>query len=141
MMNEPVSSIMTRNLITVGKDDSLQVIGDIFSSHRIHHIPVVENDELIGLVTTYDLFKSGKSKSDYGSTKVSEVMTTKLATLESNSKVGTACEVFLENLFHALPITDGKKLVGIVTSFDVLKYVHRKEYPNQEILSPMVKKD
>jgi len=141
MMNEPVSSIMTRNLITVKKDDSLKVIGDIFSTHRIHHIPVVENDELIGLVTTYDLFKSGRSKNEYDSVKVSDVMTTKLATLEADAKVGTACEVFLENLFHALPITDGKKLVGIVTSFDVLKYVHRKEYPNQEIFSPLVKKD
>lgn len=140
MMNEPISSIMTTKLITVGKDDSLKTVAEIFRQKRIHHLPVVENEMLIGLVTTYDLFKLGKSSDQYDQVKVSEIMTTKLATLEPDAKVGTACEVFLENLFHALPVTENGKLVGIVTSFDVLKYIHLKEYPNQEILSPMVRK-
>ena len=58
-------------------------------------------------------------------------MSTRIATLEPSSKIGTAAEVFLENLFHALPIVDDGKLVGIITSFDVLKYSFQKAYPNQ----------
>lgn len=138
MMNEPVSTIMTRNLITVSPEDNLNRVREIFSSHRIHHLPVVENGKLIGLITTYDLFKLGKSHEEYEGIKVTSIMTDKLATLEPSAKVGTACEVFLENLFHALPIVEENgTLVGIVTTFDVMKYTHIKEYPNREILSSM----
>lgn len=134
MMNEPVSTIMTRKLITLTPEDTLQTVREIFSSHRIHHLPVVTDDgNLAGLVTTYDLFKLGISSDSYDSLSVTDIMTKKLATLEPTAKVGTACEVFLENLFHALPIVDNGKLVGIVTTFDVLKYTHTKEYPNQKI--------
>ncbi len=138
MMNEPVSTIMTRNLITVSPEDNLNKVREIFSSHRIHHLPVADNGKLVGLITTYDLFKLGKSHEEYENIKVTSIMTEKLATLEPNAKVGTACEVFLENLFHALPIVDENgMLVGIVTTFDVMKYTHIKEYPNREILSSM----
>lgn len=134
MMNEPVSTIMTRKLITLTPEDTLQKVREIFSSYRIHHLPVVTEDgSLAGLVTTYDLFKLGIASESYDSLSVTDIMTKKLATLEPTAKVGTACEVFLENLFHALPIVDNGKLVGIVTTFDVLKYTHTKEYPNQKI--------
>ena len=57
MMNERVASIMTRELITVNQDDSLQKVKDILINNRIHHVPVVDGKKLVGLVTTYDLFK------------------------------------------------------------------------------------
>ena len=130
MMNEPVSSVMSTDLITVSPEDTLDKVKDIFTSTRIHHLPVVEGDSIIGLVTTLDLWKLNKPFEDYPSIDVKSVMTTKVATLEPKSKIGTAAEVFLENLFHALPIVDNGKLVGIITSFDVLQYQFLKEYPN-----------
>lgn len=139
MMNEPISTIMTSNLITIGQDDTLETVSEIFRQRRIHHLPVVDNGQLIGLVTTFDLFKLGKAREQYSEVLVKDIMTKRLATLEPDAKVGTACEIFLENLFHALPVAQDGKLLGIVTSFDVLKYMHKKEYPDQEILSPMVK--
>lgn len=128
-MNEPVSTIMSRDLITLGPEDTLAKVAQTFREKRIHHLPVVDGGKLVGLVTTYDLFKMGKSSNEYANIKVKEIMTTKLAKLEPSAKVGTAAEIFLENLFHALPIVEGEKLVGIVTTFDVLRYEFRKEYP------------
>lgn len=58
-------------------------------------------------------------------------MTKILATIEPIDKVGTAAEVFMEHLFHALPVVDNGKLVGIVTSFDVLRYEYNREYPKR----------
>ena len=132
MMNEPLSTIMTKDLITVGPNDSLDKVRAIFLSKRIHHLPVVDGQKLMGLLTTYDLFKLERSA---GSNQVTakDAMTTKLATLTPNQKIGVAAEVFLENLFHALPIVENGNLVGIVTTFDVLKYSFRKEYPNQDL--------
>ena len=129
MMNEAVSSVMSTDLITISSSDTLDKVKEIFRSHKIHHIPVVEAGALIGLVTTWDLWKINKPFEEYKNIVVKEVMTTRLATLEPKSKIGTAAEVFLENLFHALPIVEDGQLVGIITSFDILRYQFLREYP------------
>lgn len=131
MMNEPVSTIMTTEMITIEPSDNLDTARKIFLKHRIHHIPVVNGDTLVGLITTNDMWNLNKKFEEYIDTSVKEAMTSKLATLEPKSKIGTAAEIFLENRFHALPIVDEGKLVGIVTTFDVLKYEFKKEYPKQ----------
>lgn len=133
MMNEPLSSIMTFNVITVGPDDNLSSARDIFMKKRVHHLPVVIGKKLVGILTTYDLFKFVQKNGDYDSTLVKDVMTTHIATLEPEDKVGSAAELFLENLFHAVPIVKNNELLGIVTSFDVIKYEFHKEYPTQAI--------
>jgi CBS domain-containing protein len=133
MMNEPLSSIMTRNVITVGPDDKLSTARDIFLKKRVHHLPVVIGNRLLGILTTYDLFKFVQKNGDYDSTIIRDVMTTHIATLEPEDKVGSAAELFLENLFHAVPVVKDGELVGIVTSFDVIKYEFQKEYPTQLI--------
>lgn len=130
MMNEPISSIMSTKLLTVGPNDSLHVVRQILTKHRIHHVPVVEDKKLIGLVTTYDLFKLSYHPDEMSTIKVSEIMTRKLATLEPQDKIGSAAEIFLEHLFHAVPIVKNGELVGIVTSFDVMKYEFKKAYPH-----------
>lgn len=133
MMNEPLSSIMTRNVITAGENDKLSVARDIFLQNRVHHLPIVEGTRLVGILTTYDLFKFVNKSTDYDTTLIKDVMTTHLATLEPEDKVGSAAELFLENLFHAVPIVKDGELKGIVTSFDVIKYEFHKEYPTQPI--------
>jgi CBS domain-containing protein len=133
MMNEPLSSIMTRNVVTAGPDDSLTVARDIFMHNRVHHLPILEGRKLVGIVTTYDLFKFQGRNGSYETSRIKDVMTTHIATLEPEDKVGSAAELFLENLFHAVPIVKNGDLQGIVTSFDVLKYEFRKEYPTQMV--------
>ncbi|MBP6183774.1 MAG: CBS domain-containing protein [Saprospiraceae bacterium] len=128
MMNEPLSSIMTKDLITIGPKDTLEQADMLLRTKRIHHLPVVDGNKLVGLVTTYDLYKNKHSKSDYPNVIVETIMTTKLATLEPIDKVGTAAEIFLAHLFHAIPIVADGELAGIVTTHDVLKYCFRKEY-------------
>lgn len=131
MMNEVVSSLMSTKLITVGPEDNLQTVKDILINNRIHHVPVVEGKKMVGLITTYDLFKLNVDHRDYERTKVAHVMTKRLAYLEPGDKVGTALEVFMEHLFHALPVQENGELVGIVTTFDVLRHAYNKEYPNK----------
>ena len=132
MMNEPLSSIMKTNLITVTPENTLRDAYNLLRSKRIHHLPVVEGEKLVGILTTYDIFKMETDPADYVNTKVKDVMTTKLATLGPNDKVGSAVLVFVENLFHAVPIVDAAgNAVGIVTTLDVMKYNLKKEYPNR----------
>lgn len=130
MMNDKVSTIMTPRPLTVAPDDTLEDVKHLFFTQRVHHLPVVAGGQLVGLVTTYDLWKQDENFSDYAAIKVDEIMSTRLARLSPDDKVGTAAELFLDKRIHALPVVNDRgSLVGIVTSFDVLRYNFRKEYP------------
>ncbi len=130
MMNERLSSIMTTDVVSVKPDEKLATIREIFLTKRFHHLPVTdEQGQLVGIVTSYDLMKLDIPLSDYPNVAVKEVMTTKVASLRPEELVGGAARVFLENLFHGLPIVnDEGKLVGIVTTHDVLEYLYRRDY-------------
>ena len=133
MMNEPISGIMSTKLVTIDPEEPLTTVKELFSGKRIHHLPVVENGKLIGLITTADLLWLNMGFEQYHTVKVRDVMTKKLATLEPTDKIGSAAELFLLNRFHAVPIVVNGDLIGIVTSFDILKYKFKKEYPTQLI--------
>ncbi|MCB0584152.1 MAG: CBS domain-containing protein [Phaeodactylibacter sp.] len=134
MMNEPISTIMTKDVVTVRPGDALAAVKEILFKKHLHHIPVVEGKKLVGIITSFDLVKLGKSAEEYAGIKVEEVMTRKVATMYPNEKIGAAAQVFLENLFHGLPIVDDDyNLVGIITTHDVLKYQFHKEYPNHKL--------
>lgn len=131
MMNEAVSSIMSTKLVAADPEDNLGVVKDLMIKHRVHHIPVVDGDQLSGLITTSDLQRLNRTHEQYPGILAKDIMTTKLATLEPTAKIGSAAELFLENLFHCIPIINdtSRKLLGIVTTHDVLKYSFKKEYP------------
>jgi len=127
-MNEAIHTIMTKNPIALSPKHTIADVESLFKHHRIHHLPVLEEGNLIGLITTYDLWNHRSSNPN--DTFVTDVMNTRIVKISINDKIGTAAELFLDNRFHALPVMDGDKLVGIVTTFDVLKYEFKKEYDN-----------
>lgn len=129
---DKITTIMTKDPITIGQDEKLGKVNEIFASNKIHHLPVVQGSKLIGMVSKSDLlfFKRGYNKNNpeienirLNNTNVSEIMTTGIATLDISSKINVALEIFNENLFHAIPIVEEERLVGIVTTFDIIKRI------------------
>ena len=129
---DPISTIMTKGVITLSPVETLITANEIFAEKRIHHIPIVEKGSLVGMISKSDilLFKRGYASSSedteedkrrLASCQIKDVMTKKLATLESTDRINIALEVFNKNLFHALPVTENGVLVGIVTTFDIIK--------------------
>lgn len=130
MMNEKISTIMITDVITVGPDDNLEHAKQLLEEHEVEHLPVVDDNKLVGILSYYDLWELNKDFKEYSKVKVKEIMTRKVVHLEPNDKIGTATEVLLHNLFQAIPITDAdRNLVGIVTNLDILWYAYKKEYP------------
>ena len=122
---------MTSDLITLSPTSSVADAAEIFNKKKVHHIPIVINDQLIGIVSKSDylFFRRGflNDKTDerieeirLRNYEVQDIMTQGIATLESSDKINVTLEIFKENLFHAIPIVDNKKLVGIVTTFDII---------------------
>lgn len=130
MMNESVKSHMTTDVVTLNPDSTLGEAREILLGKHIHHIPIVEGKKLVGMLTSWDIFKLGKSVEEYKSMAVSEIMTRKVATLDPDQHLGAVAEVLSRHLFHAIPIVnDDHELLGIVTSTDIVRYEHTKEYP------------
>jgi acetoin utilization protein AcuB len=122
----PVSKYMSKKLLTVSPRDTMTAVQEIFDNNRIHHIPVVKYKTIVGIVSKADyLFFLRKIKTDENvgleNYLVEDIMTTGLATMESDERVNVALDVLSENLFHAIPIVDNGELVGIFTTQDVIK--------------------
>jgi len=132
-----IASVMTRNVFFVHPEDTMQRVDELFVANNIHHVPVLdEQSRVVGIISKSDylkilhgftLFKTEQSveynKAILRSLLVGEVMTKQVATLQPDDTVEIAAGYFRENLFHAIPVVDRqKKLVGIVTTFDMLNF-------------------
>lgn len=127
----PVASIMTKDLITVNPEDSLEIVKQCFDKHTIHHLPVVRYQQIVGIISIQDLkfFLRGTAKNTTDdvieamrlrSWKAKDIMTEKLAKLDVADSIRTALDVFKTNRLHALPVLEKDKLVGIVTTYDII---------------------
>ncbi len=126
---------MSKNLYTVAPNDELNLVVELFQKHGIHHVPVVEENALQGLVTYSDIrFFQNRLSSDADrfreaarmrAFKAQDIMTpaSELVTLRPDSTVREAIDMLLGNRFHAIPVLDGNELVGIFTTHDVLRAV------------------
>lgn len=130
MMNEKISTIMISDVITVGPEDTLDKAKQLLIDEKIEHLPVIDGTKLVGIISFHDLWELNKEFKEYKKIKIKEIMTRKVAFLEPTSKIGTAAELFLQNLFHCIPVCDeDKNLVGVVTNLDMIWYAYKKEYP------------
>lgn len=134
----PVASIMTSQLFTVAPNDTLKDVKAIFDKRRIHHIPVVRYKTIVGMISKTDLlhFIHGIQHSGNDNTNhtlhlenylAEEIMTKGLAKLDVDDRINVAIEVFKENLFHALPVMKGDELVGIITTFDIIRMLSEED--------------
>lgn len=146
-MNNPVSEIMSTKLITVIPTDPLTKVKEIFDTYNIHHIPVVRYKELVGMISKTDFYKlihgyrlrvTGEEENEtnkiLGEHTAEQLMTKGVVRINQNDKMGVAAELFLTNYFHAVPIVnDDQELVGLVTTYDIIKYYFHAAYPSQDI--------
>ncbi len=131
MLNEEVRKIMSKNPVVVGPTDTIESVSNIMVQKRLQQLPVVENGILLGLITSYDLWKnSRKPDGKEQSNLVKDAMTTRILTIEPKAKVGTAAELFMDKRFKTLPVVNLRnELKGVITAFDVIKFVLKREYP------------
>ena len=130
MLNEEVRNIMTTNPFVVHPNDRIQNVIQEMSQRQLQQIPVVDDGKLAGMVTTYDLWSKYSAQDDKGSMQIKDIMTTRVIHIAPKDKVGTAAELFIDKRFKTLPVVNlTNELKDVITAFDVIKYVMKKEYP------------
>lgn len=130
--NEPISSIMTRELITLNLKDSLYSAEKRMKVNHIRHMPVVDGDKLIGLVSLSDLqrvsFIDAYSKEGtedtpvYNMLSIRDLMIKNPLTASPKTTILEVSKLLASKEFHSLPVVDDGKLVGIITTTDLLHY-------------------
>lgn len=124
MRDTPISRIMTTDPLTIGPTDTVAAARALFESHNIHHLPVVDDGKLVGIVSSADLrklFLLDEKSALSASARVVQIMEVGPMTLGADATLRLAAEKLQAGSFHALPVIDQqRKLVGIVTSGDLI---------------------
>lgn len=129
----PISEIMTKKVITLSTKDNLETAELLFKKNRIRHIPVVKNSKIIGMLSYTDLLRISFADAVYDDEEIDtvvynmfsieQVMVKNITCVASNATVKEVAKILTNKEFHALPVVDNDKLVGIVTTTDLIKYL------------------
>ncbi|MCS6799007.1 MAG: CBS domain-containing protein [Myxococcota bacterium] len=119
-----VADVMTRQVVTVFEEDSLDGLEEGMKWLRFRHLPVVDDGKLVGLLTERDLLRWAIRGPRAERTFVADVMNRHVTTVAPDTPVARAAELMLERKIDCLPVVEGDgKLVGIVTTADLLRLV------------------
>ncbi|MEL1246477.1 CBS domain-containing protein [Flavobacterium helocola] len=130
----PVSSIMTKNVVKLNLSDDLTKAEILFKKLHIRHIPVVNGNIIIGMLSYTDLLRISFADAIdddedvvdttvYNMFTVEQVMAKKIVSISPETTIKEAAQILSTKEFHALPVCEGELLVGIVTTTDLIKYL------------------
>ena len=120
-----IDAIMSTNLITVSPAATLAEARSLMHDNRIHHLPVVQGDTLVGLITltnvlaaTDSFLRDDNSRIHANEIGIKDAMVTDVATVDINASLRHAALFLEKHKIGWLPVLDDEKLVGIITDTD-----------------------
>jgi len=125
---------MTTNVVTLTTKDDLVTAEETFKKNRIRHIPIVSGDTILGMLSYTDLMRISfadaidDNEQDvdtmvYNMFSIEQVMVKDVISVPPNATVKEVAQFLAQKEFHALPVVDEGKLVGIVTTTDLIRYL------------------
>jgi CBS domain-containing protein len=130
----PITTIMTKNVVTLTTQDHLETAEEIFKRQHLRHIPIVEGKKIVGLLSYTDLLRisfadavtdydTEVDTSVYNLFSIEQVMIKNVITVSPEATIKEVAEFLTTQEFHALPVVENDKLLGIVTTTDLIKYL------------------
>jgi len=121
-MNTKAYDLMLEQVITVQPHYTVDHVRRLINTNHIHAIPIVDSEgDLVGIVSSADLASDLK-----GGTSVSQIMTRKVYTVPQDTDVRTAARVMRSHRIHHLVVTEAQKVIGILSSFDLLRLIEEQ---------------
>lgn len=127
-MKDRVDAWMSRKVVSTGPGEPLYAAVELLAEHGIRHVLVLDDEELVGVISNRDIIRAtlrnSLGKLDLHQSRVEEVMTPgPLACTEPAATLGVAAELMVAKKVNALPVLEGEKVVGVLTSDDILSAV------------------
>lgn len=127
MRNENIGRIMTECPATVPPGDLLSAARELFETHSIHHLPVVDDGRLVGMLSASDFLKLhllDEGSAALPRARVRHIMNTNPVVISKHASLRDVAEKLSVGEFHALPVIDDDGLlVGIVTTSDLVEHL------------------
>lgn len=132
-----VTSLMSKNIISIDMDDPIRKARDIFKAEEFHHLLVCDKRSLVGVISDRDLLKAISPNVDTVAAtdkdlatlnkKAHQIMTRKPISLNNSATMKDAIILFNENKISCIPIIDeNHHPVGILSWRDIIKYIANK---------------
>ena|SRR5579863_578674 len=132
----PIADIMSRHVITVTTDDDVATLRKLFDEHRFHHLLVVDDDRLVGVISDRDVLREvspfigtlGERTQDLATLrkKAHQVMSRKLVVAHRDDDLAEAVERMLNHSVSCLPVvTPDRQVEGIVSWKDLARALVR----------------
>jgi CBS domain-containing membrane protein len=128
-----VNELMTTEVLTLASHHPLTLADEVMSFERIRHLPVLEEGQVVGVVSQRDLFRAalaaalGYQQRAHRMLRrtitITEVMSAPAITVPPETMVKDAARMMIEQKIGCLPVVKGNTLVGIITETDILRYV------------------
>jgi len=126
-----VKDFMTRKVVYISPDTTIAHAADMMREQKLHRLPVIENDQLVGLVTEGTIAEASPSKATslsiyemnylLNKTKVGDVMIRDVVTISQFASLEDATYLMLKNKIGILPVVDNELLYGVITDRDIFK--------------------
>ncbi|MDO4666464.1 MAG: CBS domain-containing protein [Streptococcus sp.] len=126
-----VKDFMTRKVVYISPDTTVAHAADMMRDQKLHRLPVIEQDQLVGLVTEGTIAEASPSKATslsiyemnylLNKTKVRDVMIRDVITVSQFSSLEDAIYLMLKNKVGILPVVDNEQLYGVITDRDVFR--------------------
>jgi len=116
-----VKDIMKKNVITIDEAESIQDVAQQMLTANVGCVIVTRKDNPVGIITERDFVTKVAAEGRPLFTQVSEVMSLPLTTVDPDETVWDAAEIMRTKGIHKLPVQEGTKIVGIVTTTDLVK--------------------
>jgi CBS domain-containing protein len=107
-----VRDVMTPDPVTVHPEATVHDMRQLMVDLGARHLPVVEGELLLGIVSTSDLSRRGS--------RVADIMSTELFTCGPEERIDVVAARMAAHRVRGMPVLEGHRLVGIVTTFDLL---------------------
>ena len=131
-----VKDIMTKDVITIGADRTVYDAAALMAQKSLGCLPILVNGYPVGIITERDIVRRIVAKRASFDTKLVEVMTKSLITVEPETSLKEAARVMSQNKIHRLPVLKNNQLVGIVVASDFVRNVGKKT-TTEEILDAL----
>jgi CBS domain-containing protein len=118
-----VAQLMSTNLHTVGPDTLVADAAAVLLDHDISSALVVEDDRLVGILTTTDFVDIVAKSQPKSQTTVERYMTPDPVTADAQDPVPAVAATMIERGFHHVPVVDGDTPIGMITTSDLAAYV------------------
>ena len=131
-MKVKVKDLMSKSVVTAQPHQSVATIKEKMTKHKLNSIPVVSTDhEPVGVVSAADIVTVEKA-----GLPISKIMTENVYTIPDYDDVSVAARIMRNHKIHHLMVTSNKQLIGIISSFDLLKLVEGRRFEMKNPSTP-----